>query len=165
MPHPPLRLAVCLAAALLLSASPFAEAGAWQVRNWTGRSIYTDTGAFGGCRMSVAYDNGITLHFLQLADFSLLVGMSRPDWALDPDGAYAMRLVVDGRPVRRARGVVLKSLPNTIFLQVGHDRALRDMLRRHARLRLANNRQSFDFALTATAAGLARLERCVREHG
>lgn len=165
MPHPPLRLAVRVAAALLLSASPFAEAGAWQVRNWTGRSIYTDAGTFGGCRMSVAYDNGITLHFLQLADFSLLVGMSRPDWRLEPNRAYAMSLAVDGRRVRRARGIVLKSLPDTIFLQLGHDRATRAMLRRHARLTLANDRQSFDFALTATAAGLARLERCVRERG
>lgn len=165
MPHLPFRFAARLVAALLLFASTVAEAGAWQVRNWTGRSIYTETGAFGGCRMSVAYDNGITLHFLQLADFSLLVGLSRPDWALDPNGAYALGLVIDGRHVRRARGVVLPSLRNTIFLRLGHDRATREMLRHRSRLTLVNDRQSFDFALTATAAGLARLERCVRERG
>lgn len=165
MPLLPYRLAVPAAAALLLAAGLAAEAGAWQVRNWVGRSVYSETGAFGGCRMSVAYDSGITLHFLQLADFSLLIGMSRPDWALDPAGTYAMGLVIDGRYVRRARGVVLSNLTNAIFLGLGHDRATRDLLRRRFRLTLVNNRQSFDFALTATAAGLARLERCVRDRG
>jgi len=165
MPHPPFRLAIRAAAAFLLSALPLAEAAAWQVRNWTGRTIVSDTGAFGGCRMSVAYDNGITLHFLQLADYSLLVGMSRPDWTLDPNGAYALGVVVDGREARRARGIVLPSLPNAIFVGLGRGRATHDLLRRGLRLTLVNGRQSFDFALTATAAGLARLERCVRERG
>lgn len=163
MPHAPFRIAVRAAAALALAAGPAAEAGAWQVGNWIGRSIYNETGAFGGCRMSGAYNSGITLHFLQLADFSLLIGMSRPDWALDPGGTYEMGLVVDGREVRRARGIVLPRLANAIFLGLGHDLATRDLLRRRFRLTLVNNRQSFDFALTATAAGLARLERCARD--
>ena len=169
MPHPPFRrvrrAAVRAAAALALAAGLAAEAGAWQVGNWTGRSIYSDTGAFGGCRMSVAYNSGITLHFLQLRDFSLLIGMSRPDWALDPNGAYDMSLVIDGRYLRRARGVVLPSLTNAVFLGLGHDRATRDLLRRRFRLTLVSNRQNFDFLLAATAAGLARLERCVRDGG
>lgn len=165
MPRPPLRFAARLAAAVLLAAGVAAEAGAWRVRNWTGRTIYTDTGAFGGCRMSVAYDTGITLHFLLLADFSLLVGMSRPDWTLDPNGAYAIAVAIDGRRVRSARGIVLPALPNAIFVGLGPDRATHDLLRRRHRLTLVNERQSYDFALTASAAGLARLERCVRERG
>ncbi len=164
-PRPPLRFAARLAAAVLLAGCLAAEAGAWQVRNWTGRTIYTDTGAFGGCRMSVAYDNGITLHVLQLADFSLLVGMSRPDWTLDPNGAYAIAVAIDGRRVRSTRGIVLPGLPNAIFVGLGPDRATHDLLRRRHRLTLVNGRQSYDFALTASAAGLARLERCVRERG
>jgi hypothetical protein len=163
MPQPLFRLAIRGAAALVLAAGLAGEAGAWQVRNWIGRSIYSDTGAFSGCRMSVAYNSGITLHFVQLRDFSLLIGLSRQDWALDPDGAYAMGLVIDGRYVRRARGIVLPSLTNAVFLGLGHDRATRDLLRRRYRLTLVNNQQNFDFALTATAAGLARLERCVRD--
>lgn len=161
MPRPMLALAVLAAAAL----APAAEAGAWQAGNWIGRTIQSETGAFGGCRMSVTYDNGITLHFLQLADFSLLIGLSRPDWALDPRGDYAMGLVIDGRHVRRARGTVLASLTNSVFLSLGKDRETRDLLRRSARLTLVNNQQNFDFQLAGTAAGLARLERCVRERG
>jgi hypothetical protein len=164
MPQPPFRFAA-RAAALALAAGLAPEAGAWQAGNWIGRTVYSDTGAFGGCRMSVAYNNGITLHFLQLSDFSLLIGMSRADWTLDPRGAYAMGLVVDGRHVRRARGTVLPSLTNTIFLGLGHDRATRALLRRSLRLTLVNNRQNFDFQLAGTAAGLARLDRCVRERG
>lgn len=159
MPRPMLALAVCAALA------PAAEAGAWQAGNWTGRSVYSESGAFSGCRMSVTYDNGITLHFLQLTNHSLLIGLSRPDWALDPRGNYAMGLVIDGRYVRRARGTVLASLTNSVFLGLGRDRATRDLLRRSFRLTLVSNRQNFDFQLAGTAAGLARLERCVRDRG
>ena len=161
MPRPLLALAVSAAAAL----APAADAGAWQAGNWTGRTVQNETGAFGGGRLSVAYDNGNTPHFLHLAGFSLLIGPSRPDWALDPRGNYAMRLVIDGRYVRRARGTVLASLTDSVFLSLGRDRATRDLLRRSLRLTLVNNRQSFDFQLAGTAAGLARLERCVRERG
>jgi hypothetical protein len=159
MPRPMLALAVCATLA------PAAEAGAWQAGNWTGRSVYSESGAFSGCRMSVTYDNGITLHFLQLTDHSLLIDLSRPDWALDPRGNYAMGLVIDGRYVRRARGTVLASLTNSVFLGLGRDRATRDLLRRSFRLTLVSNRQKFDFHLAGTAAGLARLERCVRDRG
>ena len=165
MPIAPYRFAAGAAATLAAFAGSSGEAGAWQVGNWTGRSVYSDTGAFSGCRMSVAYDNGITLHFLELRDHSLLIGMSRADWTLDPAGAYDMALVIDGRYVRRARGVVLAILTNAIFLGLGHDRGTRDLLRRRFRLTLVNNRQDFDFQLTATAAGLARLEHCVRNGG
>jgi hypothetical protein len=165
MPHSPFRRALRGAAAFALAAGLSAEADAWQAGNWTGRTVYSDSGAFGGCRMSVAYNNGIMLHFLQLSDFSLLIGMSRADWVLDPRGAYAMGLVIDRRYVRRARGVVLPGLTSTIFLGLGHDRATRDLLRRSLRLTLVNNRQNFDFQLAGTAAGLARLERCIRERG
>ena len=158
MPRPILGLAVC--AAVL---APAAAAGAWQAGNWTGRTVYSETGAFSGCRMSVTYDNGITLHFLQLTDFSLLIGLSRPDWTLDPRGRYAMGLLIDGRHVRRARGTVLARLTNSVFLSLGQDRGTRDLLRRSLRLTLVSDRQNFDFQLAGTAAGLARLERCVRE--
>ncbi len=33
---------------------PAADAMAWQAGNWTGRPVYSETGAFGGCRMSAA---------------------------------------------------------------------------------------------------------------
>ena len=163
MPHRPLRRALLAAAAL--AAGFAADAMAWQAGNWTGRPVYSETGAFGGCRMSAAYDNGITLHFLQLADLSLLIGMSRPDWSLDPRGAYAMGLAVDGGQVRSARGIVLASLTEAVFLGLGRDRAARELLRRGTRLTLISERRSFDFRLTGTAAGLARLERCAREGG
>jgi len=90
--------------------------------------------------------------------------LGRPDWTLDPRG-YNMGLVIDGRFLRRARGIVLASLTNAVFLGLGQDRATRDLLRRRFELTLVNNQQNFEFRLTATAAGLARLERCVRVGG
>ena len=51
--------------------------------NWTGVGIIGNNGDFIGCRMSVRYNSGITLHFIQLRSFSLFIGMSKPEWVMN----------------------------------------------------------------------------------
>lgn len=155
------RHAVRTAAGLVLATCLAGEAFAWQVGNWIGRTMYSNNG-FAGCRMSVRYNSGITLHFLQLRNFVLYIGMSKPEWSMNPYANYAMGLVIDGRYVRRARGVVLAGLNNAIFLNLGLDRATRDLLQRRFNLTLVNNQQNYNFQLTGTSAALERLEYCVR---
>ena len=159
------RLAARIALGLALAMGAAGAAGAWQIGNWFGRSVVTDTGAFAGCRMSASYDSGITLHFLQLGKGTLLIGMSQPGWSLDPAGAYSLGLVVDGQLVRRARGVVLSGMRETMFIDLGRDQATRALLRRGARLSLADGMRSYDFHLTGAADALARLDQCVRAGG
>jgi hypothetical protein len=142
-----------------------AAASAWQVGNWFGRSVLTDTGSFAGCRMSASYDSGITLHVLQLSKGTLLIGMSGPSWSLEPNGAYRMGLTVDGRFVVRARGVVLSGVRETLFLDLGRDPATRTRLRNGAQLSLADGARAYDFRLTNVAEALARLDACVRNSG
>src|SRR5215211_5245903 len=110
------RLAARIVLGLGLAAGLAGTAGAWQIGNWFGRSVLTDAGTFAGCRMSASYDSGITLHFLQLSKGTLLIGMSEPAWSLDPAGAYSMGLVLDGKFVRRARGVVLADMREAMFI-------------------------------------------------
>ena len=150
------------AAALALAALCPGEAAAWQVGNWVGRTVHTENGAFAGCRMSVSYDTGLTLHFLHLQKGALLIGMSEPGWALDPGGNYRMGLVIDGRFVRRARGVVLAGMRNSLFLDLGRDRPTRALLQKGLLLSLADGMRTYDFRLTGTAAALERLESCAR---
>lgn len=159
------RLAARLALGLGLAAGIASTAGAWQIGNWFGRSVLTDAGTFAGCRMSASYDTGITLHFLQLSKGTLLVGMSEPGWSLDPAGAYSMGLTVDGQFVRRAKGVVLAAMRNSLFIDLGRNQATRDLLRRGARLSLADGMRTYDFRLTGAAEAFARLETCVRDRG
>ena len=159
------RLAARLTLGLGFAAGSAGTAGAWQIGNWFGRSVLTDAGAFAGCRMSAAYDTGITLHFMQLSKGTLLIGMSEPGWSLDPAGAYSMGLVVDGQFVRRARGVVLSGMREAMFIDLGRDQATRALLRRGARLSLADGMRTYDFRLTSAAEALARLDQCVRGGG
>jgi len=165
MPNFATRLAARLALGLGLAAGSAGAAGAWQIGNWFGRSVLTDAGTFAGCRMSAAYDTGITLHFMQLSKGTLLIGMSEPGWSLDPAGAYSMGLVVDGRFVRRARGVVLSGMREAMFIDLGRDQATRALLGRRARLSLADGMRTYDFSLTSAAEALARLDQCVRGGG
>jgi hypothetical protein len=161
----PLRSIARLGAGLLLAASFGSQAGAWQVGNWVGRAMFNNSGTFSGCRMSVVYNSGITLHFVQLPNYVLFIGMSKSDWVMNPDGTYNMGLVIDGRYVRRARGVVLAGLTNAIFLDLGTDRATRDLLARRFHLTLVNNQQNYNFNLTSTAMALQRLESCIQSQG
>ena len=148
------------AAAVLLAAG--SNAAAWQVGNWIGRTVLTDTGALAGCRMSVAYDSGVTLHFMHLKNGALLIGMSDRGWSLDPNGTYGMNLGVDGRFVRRARGVVLDATRDTMFLDLGRDRTTRTLLQRGRQLSIADGKRTYDFRLTDTGAALERLASCAR---
>lgn len=157
------RYLVRIAAGLLLAATVASHAAAqsWQVGNWTGRAMYGNSG-FSGCRMSVTYNSGITLQFVQLSSYALFIGMSKPDWQMDPYATYNMALVIDGQYIRRARGIVLSGLTNAIFLDLGTDRVTRDLLARRFHLTLVNNDQNYRFNLTATAAALQRLEYCIQ---
>lgn len=160
-----LRRIVGIAAGSILAASISIQANAqssWQVGNWIGRTMHNDSGQFAGCRMSVTYNSGITLHFVQLSNYTLFIGMSKAEWVMNSTATYNMGLVIDGQYIRRARGIVLGGLTNAIFLDLGTDRLTRDLLARRFHLTLVNNQQNYKFNLTATAAGLQRLEYCIQ---
>lgn len=156
------KTAAALAFAATAASGIAAPAAAWQVGNWAGTPMTGSNGQFAGCRMSTPYRSGITLHFIQLSNYALFIGMSRPGWVMNPNGTYNMGLVIDGRYIRRARGVVLHGLTNAIFLNLGTDRLTRDLLARRFQLTLVNNDQNYAFKLTDTAVALQRLEYCVQ---
>ena len=156
------KAAAALAVAAVTAVAAAGSAAAWQVGNWVGRPMTNSNGEFAGCRMSVTYNSGITLHFIQLSNYALFIGMSRSGWVMNPNGTYNMGLVIDGRYIRRARGVVLAGMTDAIFLNLGTDRSTRDLLARRFHLTLVNNAQNYAFQLTSTAAALQRLEFCIQ---
>lgn len=138
------------------------DAGArFRVGNWTGNAFYAK-GRFSHCRIWVAYRSGITLNFAQFASYKLFIGLSRPNWNLVPNGRYRMTMIIDGRVIRNARGIVLNANRTRLWLPLGRDNHARQRLRRGLRLTLTNGRQRYNFSLTATSAALARLQQCVR---
>lgn len=160
------RLLLGFAAAGTLTAGGMVSfvdsAAAWKVGNWTGAAYRSNqTGRFSFCQMWVRYNSGIWLYFRQYPSYNLYVGMARQNWTLKTNGRYIMAFFIDGRFVRRARGIVEPNNTRRIWLALGTDRCTRHRLRRGFHLTLVNNNQRYRFRLTATSVGLNALERCV----
>jgi hypothetical protein len=159
-----------LVAAMMLAATltiiDASQALAWRVGNWTGGAFGNRaTGRLNFCQMSVRYKSGIVLWFRQYANYNLYVGLSHVNWRLTPSGNYTLTFVIDGREIRRARGVVLPGNTRRIWLALGTDRYTRNRLQRGFRLTLVHNNGTYRFKLTGTAVALARLERCLQIRG
>ncbi len=165
MPRPFRRLSA-LPVALLLSGlagwSPPAAAQ-WSVGDWTGNSYIDRDGGFSHCIMSAKYNSGITLYFLLFRNHDLFIGVSAPDWSLNPHSPYTMTLAIDGKVIRSAPGAVLRYDTKRLWLALGKDGKTREQLRRGLKLRLLQGKRDYGFRLTGTARSLKRLERCVQK--
>ena len=146
-----------------LAGSVQPAAAQWTVGDWTGNSYVDRAGALSHCIMSARYNSGITLYFLLFRDRDLFIGVSAPDWSLNPHSPYTMTMVIDGKVIRSASGTVLRYDTKRLWLALGKDSKTRERLRWGLKLRLMQGDRSYDFRLTGTAAALKRLDRCVRE--
>ena len=156
-----LTIGCAIAAAMTLSLVETAAAQ-WRVGNWYGAAYRSNsTGRFSYCQIWVKYRSGIWLYFRQYPNYNLYVGMQNRNWRLVAGGRYSMIFIIDGRPIRRARGIVERTNLSRIWLALGTDRYTRNRLQRGFNLVLTNNRQRYSFQLQATSVGLAALERCV----
>ncbi len=140
---------------------PQAAAAQWSVGAWTGNSYVNRTGAFSHCIMNARYNSGITLYFMQFSDHDLFIGISAPDWSLDPHSPYTLTLMIDGKEIRSAPGTVLRHDTNRLWLALGKDRQTRERLRWGLKLRLVQGDRDYGFQLTGTAIALRQLEQCV----
>lgn len=138
-------------------------AAQWSVGDWTGASYVDRAGAFSHCIMSATYNSGLTLYFLLFRNHDLFIGVSAPDWSLNPHSPYTMTLVIDGKTIRSAPGTVLRYDTKRLWLDLGRDRKIRELLRWGLKLRLQQGERDYGFRLTGTAAALKRLEKCVRQ--
>ena len=82
------------------------------------------------------YNSGITLFFLLFRNHDLFIGVSAPDWSLDPHSPYTMTLVIDGKTIRSAPGTVLRYDTKRLWLDLGKGRKIRELLRWGLKLRL-----------------------------
>jgi len=159
-----LRCCRILFAALFLgNAAGWTPAAAqWSVGDWNGASYVDRAGAFSHCIMSAKYNSGITLYFLLFRNHDLFIGVSAPDWSLSPHSPYTMTMVIDGKTIRSAPGTVLRYDTKRLWLDLGKDRKIRELLRRGLKLRLTQGERDYGFRLTGTAVALKRLEKCVQ---
>ena len=165
MLRPVCRISILTAALLLgvLTGGAPAAAAQWSVGDWVGNSYVDRAGVFSHCIMSAKYNSGITLYFLLFRNQDLFIGVSAPDWSLNPHSPYTMTLVIDGKPIRSAPGTVLRYDTKRLWLALGKDRKTRERLRWGLKLRLLQGKRKYGFQLTGTAAALKRLDKCIRE--
>ena len=165
MPRPVRRLSIPIAALFLGGLAGWAPAAAaqWSVGDWTGNSYVDRAGVFSHCIVSAKYNSGITLYFLLFRNRDLFIGVSAPDWSLNPYSPYTMTLAIDGKTIRSAPGTVLRYDTKRLWLALGKDRKTRERLRWGFKLRLKQGKSDYGFQLTGTAAALKRLEKCVRQ--
>ncbi len=133
----------------------------WSAGGWKGASSTDKAGNLHFCVMEAKYKSGISLLFLQFPSYKLSVGMAAKGWSLDPSGKYRMTLAVDGRLIGSASGVVLPYYRHALWLNLGNNRRVRELLRRGRTMRLLLSGRKYGFNLTGTAVALERLELCV----
>ena len=164
MSRPVRCISIVFVALFLGGAAVRAPAAAqWSVGDWNGNSYIDRAGAFSHCIMSAKYNSGITLYFLLFRNHDLFIGVSAPDWSLNPHSPYTMTLAIDGKTIRSAPGTVLRYDTKRLWLALGKDRKMRERLRWGLKLRLLQGKRDYGFQLTGTAMALKRLEDCVRQ--
>jgi hypothetical protein len=150
-----------LAALLLVPATARAD---WTSGPWMGRPIFRG-GAFIGCVMETAYTpGGRRFKFMQLANYELLVGLSRKARPFERGQVHNMLMQIDGEIIRRAVGIVRPHQPNTLWINLGTDRFARQKLKEGNTLILhRTGGKAATRSLAGTYNALNRLEACVRD--
>ncbi|WP_089177095.1 hypothetical protein [Bosea sp. AS-1] len=157
-------VAVALSCLLSLPASAAGPFGKIVVGNWSGGTFTNDTtGAFSHCAVSARYKSGVTMLTSVTAQFSWLLGFSKPDWTLRTGETLKLRLVFD----RSSTIDVVANIksPTLLTIAMPAQSALIDAFRKGRYLELVANDARYTFALTSTGEMLPALVECVKQSG
>ncbi|MDX3809187.1 hypothetical protein ACXIUS_29280 [Bosea thiooxidans] len=151
----------CLLPLPAVAAGPF---GKIVVGNWSGGTFTNDqTGAFSHCAVSARYKSGVTMLTSVTADFTWLLGFTKPDWTLRTGETLKLRLVFD----RSSTIDVVANIksPTLLTIAMPAQSALINAFRKGRYLELVANDARYTFALTSTGEMLPALVECVKQSG
>ena len=157
-------VAVALSCLLSLPASAAGPFGKIVVGNWSGGTFTSDaTGAFSHCAVSARYKSGVTMLTSVTADYTWLLGFSKPGWTLRTGETLKLRLVFD----RRSTIDVVANIksPTLLTIAMPAQSALISAFRQGRYLELVANDARYTFALTSTGEMLPALVECVKQSG
>jgi hypothetical protein len=113
-------IAILTAILLFFPAQGHARQQSFEAGQWLGAATFDDnTGGFQHCRIEATYNNGITLAFGLLSDFTLLIVLTNPAWTLRDDVQFPLQLAVDRRWSKSVSGTALA--PNGVYVSLGDD--------------------------------------------
>ncbi len=149
----------CLLSLPAAAAGPF---GKIVVGNWSGGTFTNDqTGAFSHCAVSARYKSGVTMLTSVTAQFSWLLGFSKPEWKLRTGETLKLRLVFDRRSTIDVTANI-KS-PTLVTIAMPAQSTLINAFRQGRYLELVANDARYTFALTSTGEMLPALVECVKQ--
>jgi hypothetical protein len=155
---------VALSCLLSLPAGAAGPFGKIVVGNWSGGTFTNDrTGAFSHCAVSARYKSGVTMLTSVTADFTWLLGFSKPGWTLRTGETLKLRLVFDRRSTIDVTANI-KS-PTLLTIAMPAQSALINAFRQGRYLELVANDARYTFALTSTSEMLPALVECVKQSG
>lgn len=157
-------VAVALSCLLSLPAAAAGPFGKIVVGNWSGGTFTNDaTGAFSHCAVSARYKSGVTMLTSVTADFTWLLGFTKPDWTLRTGETLKLRLVFD----RSSTIDVVANIksPTLLTIAMPAQSALINAFRQGRYLELVANDARYTFALTSTGEMLPALVECVKQSG
>lgn len=152
---------VALMSLLSLPAGAAGPFGKIVVGNWSGGTFTNDaTGAFSHCAVSARYRSGVTMLTSVTAQFTWLLGFSKPDWTLRTGETLKLRLVFD----RSSTIDVVANIksPTLVTIAMPAQSALINAFRQGRFLELIANDARYTFALTSTGEMLPALVECVK---
>ena len=149
----------CLLSLPAAAAGPF---GKIVVGNWSGGTFTNDqTGAFSHCAVSARYKSGVTMLTSVTAQFSWLLGFSKPEWKLRTGETLKLQLVFDRSSTIDVTANI-KS-PTLVTIAMPAQSALINAFRQGRYLELVANDARYTFALTSTSEMLPALVECVKQ--
>ncbi|MFJ5370481.1 hypothetical protein ACIPIA_14775, partial [Bosea sp. CER48] len=150
---------ICLLPLSAQAAGPF---GKIVVGNWSGGTFTNDqTGAFSHCAVSARYKSGVTMLTSVTAQYSWLLGFTKPNWTLRTGETLKLRLVFDRSSTIDVTANI-KS-PTLLTIAMPAQSALISAFRQGRYLELVANDARYTFALTSTGEMLPALVECVKQ--
>lgn len=150
---------ICLLSLPAEAAGPF---GKIVVGNWSGGTFTNDqTGAFSHCAVSARYKSGVTMLTSVTAQYSWLLGFTRPDWKLRAGETLNLRLVFDRSSTIDVTANIKTRTLLTIAMPAQSN--LINAFRQGRYLELIANDARYTFALTSTGEMLPALVECVKQ--
>lgn len=153
---------VALTCLLSLPAGAAGPFGKIVVGNWSGGTFTNDrTGEFSHCAVSARYKSGVTMLTSVTAQYSWMLGFSKPDWTLKTGETLNLRLVFD-----RSRTIDVTAnikAPTLVTIAMPAQSSLINAFRQGRYLELVANDARYTFALTSTGEMLPALVECVKQ--
>jgi hypothetical protein len=153
-------------AAVSLPAFGNVQIEAIEVPGWEAAAFADEAGVFTHCAIRAEYENGTILAFARTADGSLIMGLAREDWGIEPGNWLPIRYSYKGgeMPIE-VTGEAQAVAANLVAVNMGKDDMFLDQLKAAPEIAVEAEGKSLTFDIGDVAPGLQAIDSCREKHG